>query len=234
MDEQTTTTPPVDEGASAQPNEQSTGAAESQQEPTNATDNVETGNQEQPSPDDNLEWLKNKGIDPSSPEAVSKLAEMYRNAEKTMHQSRQQASQLEKTISTENNQAIAEAAASGNVDAAELALAKIAAVEVQMSVNNFFSQNPDAKQYEQAMVELISQRPQVGAMVKSGALGINDLYAMARGNDTHALEEAKTQGGQQALQQLANKQTAATLPGAATTSAMTPPKGDRLMDLWAS
>lgn len=225
--EETTTTPVVDEGAQAQPNEQNTEVAVEPQEPT-ATESKDLP---KPSSDDNLAWLQNKGIDPKSPEAITAIAEKWRTAEREMHQKTEQASKLEKTISTANQQEITNASASGQVDAAEIALARVAALEVQNSVNSFFNSNPDAKQHEADMVKIISERPVVGQMVRSGALGIDDLYAMTVGKN---IDTVKAQGGQQALQQLANKQTAAAVPGAATTSAVTPPEGDRLTKLWSS
>lgn len=233
MDESTTTvTSPADEGATevAQPNEQEQGTAANkpQEPPTNAEE--QTG----PAAADNSEWLKNKGIDASDPEAVSKLADMARNAEKAMHEKAMKASELEKTISSGTQEQIADATAQGQVDTADIALARIAALELQNSVNSFFTSNPDAKQHEQAMVKLVTDRPEVGQLVRQGALSVSDLYSMARGSDPSAVAEAKAQGGQQALQQLANKQTAAAIPGAATTSAVVPQKGDPIAELWAS
>jgi hypothetical protein len=223
--EETTTTPAVDEGAQAQPDEQ-TQVAEQPQE-TTAT---ESSNLPEPSQGDNSEWLKNKGIDPTDPQAVSKLADMYRNAERNMHQKTQEASQLEKTISGANQQQINEAAASGQHDAAEIALARVAALETQQQVTNFFMRNPEAKQHEESMAKLVTERPVLRQMVNSGALSVDDLYAMAVGSNADSI---KAQGGQQALQQLANKQTASAVPGAATTSATTPKKADPIMELWA-
>ncbi len=226
MDE-TTTTPSADESVvQTQPNEQTQEVAEQPQKPTAE----ESNDLPKPSNDDNLEWLKNKGIDPTSPEAVTAIAEKWREAERGMHAKTQKASELERNISNANQQQITEAAANGT-DAAELALARVAALEVQNSVNNFFLNNPDAKQHEEAMVKIISERPEIGYMVRTGNLGIQDLYAMTVGSN---IDSIKAQGGQQALQQLANKQTATAVQGAATTSALTPQKGDRLMDLWAS
>jgi len=221
MEEPTTTPPAVDEGAQAQPDEQVTEVAEDQ--PDAAKSELP-----KPSQDDNLEWLKNKGIDPTSPEAITAVADKWRTAEREMHKKTEE-SKLNKTITAENQQVIADASAQG-ANSADIALARIAAMEVQSSVDRFFSSNPDAKQQEEAMVKIISERPAVGQMVRSGALGIDDLYAMTVGKN---IDSVKAQGGQQALQQLANKQTAAAVPGAATTSAVAPKKGDPILDLWA-
>lgn len=228
MENETTTgTPQVNDGATtAQPNEPVAPAATQPTEPTNASEPTE------PVATDNLEWLKNKGIDPSDPQAVTKVAEMYRNAEKAMHVNAQKASELEKTISGGAQQAIADATASGEVDTAELALARVAALELQASVNTFFSNNPDAKQHETAMVKLVTDRPEIGQLVRQGALSVADLHTMVRGSDTTVVDEAKSQGATEALQQLANKQLATAVPGAATTSAVSPQKGDPLMELW--
>ena len=230
--ETTTATTPADDGAAvnaAQPAEPAAQAAASQ--PTEPQTNAPAA--AEPVESDNLAWLKNKGIDPSDPEAVTKVAEMYRNAEKAMHQSTAKASELEKTVLGGTKQAIDEAAANGTADTAEIALARVAALELQNTVNGFWAENPDAKQHEQAMVALVNERPEIGQLVRQGALSISDLHAMVKGSNPATETEAKTQGAQEALQQLANKQTAAAVPGAATTSAMTPPTGDRLMDLWS-
>lgn len=228
MEEQTTTaTQPVDEGAQAQPNEQ-VEAAGSQQEPVAAEAT-------KPEVSDNLEWLKSKGIDPSSQEAVEAIAEKWRNAEREMHNKLQSKpkDKLEETVSGDTQQQIADAEASGQYDAGQIALARVQAMELAQSVNSFWATNPDAKQHEAEMVSLINERPEVGNAVRSGVLSIGDLYAMVRGSG-QSLQQAQAQGGQQALQQLANKQTATAVQGAATTSAMSPAKGDPILDLWAN
>lgn len=225
MDE-TTTTPSVDEGAQAQPDEQIKEVAEQPQEPTAE----ESKDLPKPSNDDNLEWLKNKGIDPTSTEAVSAIAEKWRTAEREMHAKTQQASELEKNIAQSAQQQINDAEASGQVDPAQIALARVAKLELQNSVNSFFMNNPEAKQHEKAMVDLVEQRPDLKQMVHSGYLGIQDLYAMTVGSN---IDTVKAEGGQHALQQLANKQTASAVLGAATTSAVSSKKTDPILDLWA-
>jgi hypothetical protein len=143
--------------------------------------------------------------------AKDNQAEYQRNAQK--------ASELEKTLTKSNAQAIADATNNGEVDTAELALARVAALELQTSVNTFFTSNPEARQHEQAMVKLVADRPEVGLLVRQGALSVSDLYSMVRGGDQSLVTEAKTKGAQEALQQLANKQVAKAVPGSATTSA---------------
>lgn len=222
MAEPTTTPAAVDEGAQAQPDEQTPVVAESQ--PDAAESELP-----KPSQDDNLAWLKNKGIeDPTSPDAIAAIADKWRTAEREMHKKTEE-SKLNKTITTENQQVIADASAAG-ANPADIALARVQALEVQTSVNSFFMSNPEAKQHEEEMVKIISERPQVGQMVRSGALGIDDLYAMTVGRNPDGI---KAQGGQQALQQLANKQTAAAVPGVATTGALSTKKADPIMEVWA-
>src|SRR5688500_16886710 len=101
MDEQTTTDlilPGAGADEPAQPAPADEAAAPQATEPTN--DQPDEPAEPSPPVDDNLAWLQKKGIDPSSPEAVSKLAEMYRNAEKQMHESTAKASGLQKSLNT--------------------------------------------------------------------------------------------------------------------------------------
>lgn len=231
MEETTTVAPVADEGAQAQPNEQPQVAAVEPQEPTITPESTQTP--EPSANDDNLEWLKSKGIDPNSTEAIAAIAEKWRTAEREMHKKTEQSSQLRKTIDAASQQQIATAEASGQVDTAQLALARVAALEMQSSVNSFFESNPSAKQHEAQMAELVTQRPQIGQMIRTGQLSIGDLHAMVIGSNPDAI---KAEGGQQALQQLANKQMATAIPGVAVTTA--PPKSktrdDELKELWVS
>lgn len=190
-----------------------------------------------PEVDDKLRSFA-KGIGIENVESLSeqemKLLKIAKDNQAEYQRTAQQASKLEKTISTDAQQVIADAAADGSASTADLALARVAALELSQNVNNFFTANPEAREAEQDMVKIVTERPEIGQLVRSGAFSINDLYALSRGSNPQVVEQAKAQGGQQALQQLANKQTAAAVPGAATTSAVTPPKGDRLMELWSN
>lgn len=238
MDEQTTTAEQTNDagaqGALPADGQQNAAALAAQEQNNGQSQGDATASL--PDDDKLKSFAKGLGIEDISnlSERESKLLKIAKDNQAEFQRNAQKASELEKTISSGTQQAIAEATASGTVDPVDIALARVAALELQTSVNGFFGSNPEAKQHEQAMVKLVTDRPEIGQLVRQGALSVSDLYSMARGSDSNAVNEAKTQGAQEALQQLANKQTAAAVPGAATTSAVTPKEGDRLMNLWSS
>jgi cytochrome c556 len=209
MDETTTSAPPVEEGAAAQAPAQpvqtdGSGAAQPQTQVT------------EPSNDDNLTWLQSKGVDPSSPEAVTKLAEMYRNAEKQLSRVSQEASQLKKSL-TPSQQPI-----SGD-SAAEPAINEfIADYRRDKMLNSFKESHPDWSQYDSTMGQLLEEavRTPYGVFTRSqlvneGLLGLEDIYRMAKGASPVDTEAIKQGAKQEVLQTLANTQRA----GGATTHA---------------
>lgn len=179
--------------------------------------------------DDKLRsFAKGLGIEDMSElsERELKLLKVAKDNQAEYQRNAQKASELEKSLTKSNAEAIADATTHGEIDTAELALARVAALELQTSVNSFFNSNPDAKEHEQAMVKLVTDRPEVGLLVRQGALSVPDLYALARGGDQSIVAEAEAKGGKQALQQLANKQVAKAVPGSATTSSYSSDKKD--------
>jgi hypothetical protein len=97
--------------------------------------------------------------------------------------------------------------------------AKVQALEMAQNVNTFWATNPDAKAYEPKMAEIVTENPTIGALVKSGYLSVQDLYAMAKGADTSRDATLKTEGGREALQKVADKQQGRAVQGQATSSA---------------
>lgn len=215
MDEPITTDAPVETGAveAAQPvePEQQTAAVE----PTEPQTEPVAG----PSPDDNLEWLKNKGVDPTDPEAVAKVAKMYRDAEKAMHQSTTKASELEQKLVGDVQTQPIDAA---NPDLVQQLAGEIQALKTAQNVNSFFASNPEAKALESKMTEMVTERPELGELVKSGYLSLNDLHAMAKASTPGLDDQLKAEGGREALQTVAAKQQAKAVHGAATSSELTP------------
>lgn len=187
------------------------GAANEPTEPTNTAEAEESAEAtEEPSTDENLEWLKNKGIDPTSPEAITELAKMARNAEKKMHESTAKASELQKELSSPQQAA--------NDNPNDALAAEVQSLKMAYAVKDFFDGNPDAKALEQKMASMVTDRPEIGQLVRAGYLSVSDLYHLAKGGDPALEAEAKTQGGKEALEQLAKKQQAKALTGSATTS----------------
>lgn len=232
----TTTDAPVDDGAAtiqgvqvddqgmavAQPEE--TDQAEAVEQPTKDKPTKEEV-KEEPSTDDNSkidpsEWLKKKGIDPTSPEAALKVAEMAANAEKQMHEATVKASQLEKTLDTGITE---EAEAQGLTDDERLDIVRI---KTKLSVREFFDAHPEAKSLEPAMIEELKAKPHLAGDLES-------LYASALVK-SGSLDSLKSQGKREGLESLARTQQAAVPTGNATTSGVssseiTPENVDRLV-----
>ena len=216
MDDSTTTNgPAVDTGAdNAQPAVTTEPSAENQPtEPTHAES--EQDSQQAAPADDNLSWLSNKGIDPQSPEALAKVAEMYRNAEKQMHQNAQKASTLEQSITEASQQADVV-----NQEPTPEWVARLNQLELKDKVNTFFSQDGIDAEMRPKMAEYAANNPNVSYLVENGIMSMNDLYNMVRGSDPGLLSSAKQEGGREALQKVADKQQAKAVTGAATSSQM--------------
>jgi hypothetical protein len=220
---ETPTAEPVAPGADA--------AVDAQTDQTPTTDAPEAGDTPQADGEQDINaWLKAKGIDPSSPEAVAKVAEMARNAEKRMHQTTAEASQLKRAITKEQSQAetsIPEHLQNDpfvsqlvkRLDAHDAALGTIT---VTSEVSAYFNAKPEAAAYEEQMAEIVNNRPEVGQAVREGILSLDDLYAMASASGD-ALSKAKAEGGKEALTAVADKQQARAISGSATTSETSTP-----------
>lgn len=226
MTEQTTTEdePILPDGAEealpSQDQDDSAALAAQEQNNSQSQGEEEASLPEQVNDDKLKSFAKGLGIEDVSElsDRELKLLKVAKDNQAEFQRNAQKASELEKSLTKSNAQAIAEATTNGEIDTAELALARVAALELQTAVNSFFNSNPDAKQHEQAMVKLVADRPEVGLLVRQGALSVADLYSMARGGDQSIVTEAEAKGGQKALQQLANKQIAKAVTGSATTS----------------
>lgn len=207
MDKDSTTNDaPASEGAEEEPAQPAQPEAVSADTPTEPT----TG--EEPSADDNSAWLQAKGIDPSDPEAIGKLADMARNAEKKMHESTQKASDLTKSITESSDK-------SGILET-DPVLERVQRVELALQVESFFKQDGIDPAMRPKMAEYAEQSPAVAALVDSGHISLRDLYNMTRGADPSVTESAKEQGGKEALQKVADKQLGRASQGHATTSSM--------------
>ncbi len=196
---------------------------------------------EEPSADDNSKWFESKGIDPNSPEAVSKLAEMYRNAEKQMHQSTAQASELRKALDSGDTAGQSLDPESFDMDNPVVAqlVEEINTMKsyqanqaLTSTVKDFFASNPDAQQYEATMANMVTEDENLGALVKGGYLSMDKLYAMAKGSDASRETDLKQAGGKEALERVASKQQARAVQPGATTSATAPALTKANVDSW--
>lgn len=225
MEEPTTDPAAVETGAlEAQPAEPAApqSAASTPPEPTTTP----TDEPDAPAPeDDTAAWLKSKGIeDPNSPEAILKVAEMARNAEKRMHETTMKASELQKALATEPAQDSTDLI--DEDDRVSQLQQQVDALTRARQVEEFFSAGGDPekaaerKALEPAMAKIVTDNPTIGALVNGGYLSYDQLLAMAKGSDSDLIEKAKVDGGREALAKVASNQQARAVPGAATTSAL--------------
>lgn len=237
MDEQTTTVAPADDGGQsiqgvqvddqgqAVPQPEETGQAPAVEQTTEPTSQPET-QPEEPVQTDNSdsEWLKNKGIDPSSPDAVEKLAKMARSSEKAMHEKAQQKSELEKSVGEVADQQIAQHEQDTGTQVSETDRA-VQRLLIKDNVRTFFDSNPEAKPFEKAMAAELENAPHLAGDLQS-------LYARAV---VASGDSVRSQAKQETLESLAQKQTASVPRGNAvngasmTTSAITPQNVDQLV-----
>jgi hypothetical protein len=215
MDESTTTEAPVDSGVINGVPVNDQGMAVTQPEPTepaeaeNAPETPIETPQEEPSKDDNSEWLKSKGIeDLSTPEGQAKLVKSAREAEKLMHEKTQRASELEKSVTTGFDEDVAKDVTTGALEADDPRIA-IRKLEIKQNVRDFFDDNPEAKPYEAKMIEIVAKKPWLKDDLES-------LYANALKDNVSSL---KSEGGKEALETLAAKQSATAPRGSATNGA---------------
>jgi hypothetical protein len=219
MDEETTTSAPVETGAeTAQPVEAATTEAV---DTTTESTEQKTETQEASAADEDAQladWAKNKGLELDSDNA-KKAAKIARDAEKDFHSKRQKASELEKaTEKIADVDAEASAAATGQDP--EL-LKRLQRVEVREAVRDFWNQPDIDRSYEPAMIELLKTKPYLAG-------DLDALYATAV-MKSGGVAAVKSQGKREALTDLAHKQQAAVPTGSATTTAQ--PKKKEFKDL---
>lgn len=244
MDEKTTTDAPVADGGSqsiqgvAIDDQGRALTEESQPEVTEqaeaADDQPETSQdapqETEPATADNstTEWLKKKGVDPSSPEAIEKVAEMARNAEKAMHEKAQKASELEKTAKITEEQIPLDATPQ------ERDNVRVRNLELKFDIQAWKQSNPDKLAHEDEMVEVLSD-PIKRELVQGGYISLDDVYSMAIGSNPDTIANVKSQAKKDTLQSLAQKQQAAVPAGNAVRSsgsgeqAITPQNVDQLV-----
>ena len=179
-------------------------------EPTETSTEAEPVQTEEATPDaedDNSKWLSSKGIDPSDPDAINKLAKSAREAERAMHAKAAKARELERSM-TEMSDESAEQEALNTGQDPEL-LKRVQRFEVKSTINDFFVDNPDAKQYEQ---EMISEMTTSGLYGTPEAM-LRAAYAMAVSKNP---DKFRSQAKRETLESLAQKQQASVPTGNAT------------------
>lgn len=243
MAEETTTEAPAEQGGQSiqgvavddqgraieepQPEQAESAKAESTPEDNSQA----TTNDDEPAQADNstVEWLKKKGVDPNSPEAIEKVAEMARNAEKAMHEKAQKARELEKSTEIKAEEIPVDATPQ------DIDNVRVRNIEMRQELNDWRLNNPDKRDYEETMTKVLNEDPAIKAMVREGYMSIDKLYAMAKGLDPDREATVKSQTKRETLEELAQKQQAAVPQGNAVASggsgieSITPQNVDRLV-----
>lgn len=195
------TTTSVDGGTEVpQPTETTEAVAEQSVDTNVNTEETTSQQDDQPSAsaedntsqaDDISEWAKKKGLPLDDP---VKLASMYRDAERKMHEASMKSKELENTVS----QAVP-------IDytgdpAFDQYAQTVNALLIRDNVRDFFDANPEARQFESKMAEIVTERPHLQQ-------DLDALYALAK-SDPNREAELKQAGGREALTNLAQKQQA--------------------------
>jgi len=212
MDEPTTETP-VAPGGTAPVGQVS--QPETPVEPT-AAQNTEAVQQTEetqtiaePSDDEQLaKFAATKGLELDS-ENAKKAAKMAMEAERNMHKATGRATELEKTMTGMSDASAVQVAEQTGQDPE--VLKRLQSMEVKQSINDFWIDHPEAKQYEKEMAKIA---------LESGIYGTPEAilkasYAMALSSNQEAV---KSQAKRETLESLAQKQQAAVPTGHATTS----------------
>lgn len=143
------------------------------------------------------EFLAKKGVNPSDPDAVRKIAEMYQNVEKGFYQKSQEKAKLERelanaqpTQSTPDMQALSE----------------VRALKTQMDVEKWKQEKKLSPEAEQKMMDWFSQpiikdgqtvtdaagNPIIrGYLFTNGLISLDDVYNFVGGNVNSELQDKK-------------------------------------------
>jgi len=133
------------------------------------------------------EFLAKKGIDPNDPNAIRKIADMYRNSEKLAYNKSQQTAQLQRQLAQQNQQTAVPD---------QEALNRVRSLEIQMGTKEWKSTHSLSADDEQKMVEFINQpivdnlgNPKInpltgtpytkGLLVNNGVLTLDDVYRLS-------------------------------------------------------
>lgn len=168
------------------------------EEQTSESTEVSTDKKETQTGDAIDEFLAKKGVDPSDPNAVRKIAEMYQNVEKGFYQKSQEKAKLERELAN---------AQPTQTTPDMQALSEVRAMKTQMDVERWKAEKKLTPETEQKMMDWFAQplvnrngRPQLdvngnpiprGVLFASGAISLDDVYNIVGGNINTAAEEKR-------------------------------------------
>ena len=193
--------------------EQSTSEEEATTEPA-VSDTEETQTETQTG-DEIDEFLAKKGIKSDDPDALRKVADMYRNVEKEFGKKSQEKAQLEREIAN---------AAPTVSRADELALSEVRQLKTELSVAQWKQAKGLTPEAERKMMDFCAQplldrngQPQInpqtgqpitkGYLVVSGALTLDDVYKLSGGDSVKA-DELKASLKNEITKEMAARQVA--------------------------
>lgn len=208
MEDETTTEVPMETGAEAQLVEvEQTEAVETTEQPEEQTEEAT-----EPSEDGELaKFAAAKGLELDS-ENAKKAAKMAMNAEKLAGRQASRAGELEKATKITDDQ-LPEGATPQQYDNV-----RMRNLELKFNVQEWKSNNPEKAALESEMVKVLAD-PTKLLLVQEGYLSLDDVYSIARANNSNLESELKSQGKQEALKSLAQKQKASVPRGNAVNTA---------------
>ena len=171
------------------------------------------------------DFLAKKGIDKSDPDALRKVADMYRNSEKGFYSKSQEAAQLQRKLAEQQTQQSAVAN--------EQALNEVRAMRIEMDTKEWKASHNLTPEDEQKMIEYVSQpltdrlgnvviNPATGTpftkgvLVNNGAMSLDEVYRAA-GCGVQKVDNLKENYRKEVEQEMAARQ-AAKRPAAKATN----------------
>lgn len=161
------------------------------------------------------DFLAKKGIDKSDPDALRKVADMYRNSEKGFYNKSQEAAQLQRKLAEQQAQPVMPD---------QQALSEVRSMRIEMDTKDWKAKHNLSPEDEQKMVDFVSQpltdrqgKPIVdpttgitytkGLLVNNGALSLDDVYRLA-GCGIQKVDNLKENYRKEVEQEMAARQAA--------------------------
>ena len=163
------------------------------------------------------DFLAKKGIDRNDPDALRKVADMYRNSEKGFYSKSQEAAQLQRQLAQQRVPQV-------QPDAGQQALNEMRSMRIEMDTKEWKSKHNLSAEDEQKMVAFVSQpltdrRGNVvydpvtgvpltkGLLVNNGAMSLDDVYRLA-GCGAQKVDNLKQDLRQEVEKEMAARQAA--------------------------
>jgi len=232
MDESTTDAPVQEQAATQpQPEEQHAEAEQTPtSEPTTATTNDDAAAPSEPAQTDNSEsvdpaefWSK-KGIDVSTPEGLAKATKSYQEAEKRMHQTAQQSSELEKQLTSQPPVVSDDPLVQQLAD-------EVFTIRQQTEAREFIREQNVSDTQRMAFVSWLQNNPTKQQLVDNGYMTVSEAYQLS-GIGKPDAAALRDEGSKATLEKLATNQTAASVPGNAVTSQAPQPLTKANVETW--